>query len=962
MTLIGKDTSPLDDVWVALDLETTGLSADSDEIIEVGAVKFQGDRLLDSFQTFVNPDRRLSEFILRYTGITQSDVDSARPFSQVAGSFASFVGAAPIVGHNVAFDMGFLDKKGLRLPNPRCDTWDLAFVLLPGWSEYSLQRLAARMSVEQPHPHRALDDARATWGVFLNLHERLSELGLHTLAEMQRLSARSPWVLSYVLRRLEAHKIASLSPLAGDGLSLGARSSGNGEAASGGGAGVSGIDASAIAKRLKAGRALRPDQETRGIDVDFVASLLQDGGAMSRAIPEFEERPEQVAMARAVAEAINEGKRLIVEAGTGVGKSLAYLLPAALYALKNNKRVVVSTNTINLQEQLLTKDVPLVVQALEGVDGDSSADLTFTQLKGRANYLCLRRWHHLRSNDAPSENEARLLAKTLVWLQSTSTGDRSELNLANRSAGAPWERLSAQAAPDCQGVNGVCFLRTAREKAAASHVVIINHALLLSDLTAGGTVIPDYDVLIIDEAHHLEQEATRHLGFELQKSRIDDQVQSLTGDQGVFATAVTAFRGSTAAAGRRATVEQQAVEAAALVPRVRENVAKLFASLAELLRNGDESGRGQERELSITSGTRAQPGWSALEIQWENVDVSLSEVDRAVQRLGVALEGLEDAGLLNYDRLTTELTTAIQANADLRLKLTEVIPHPSAESVYWITRDPRNDDVTLHAAPLHVGEILNSLLFAQKDCVVMTSATLSANGTFDHVRERTSFTDADELLLGSPFDYPKAALLCVPDDMPEPSSWAYQPAVEQAVTDAAIAAGGRTMALFTSHASLQATASAIRSDLQGRGIAVLAQGVDGSPQQLVRRFLDDPTSVLLGTASFWEGVDLPGESLKVLLVARLPFSVPTEPVFAARSQLYEDPFYEYAVPQSVLRLRQGFGRLIRTKFDRGVAIILDRRIVSRKYGKSFIDSLPPVTVESCGLNDLGAQVKRWIEA
>ena len=170
MTLIGKDTSPLDDVWVALDLETTGLSADSDEIIEVGAVKFQGDRLLDSFQTFVNPDRRLSEFILRYTGITQSDVDSARPFSQVAGSFASFVGAAPIVGHNVAFDMGFLDKKGLRLPNPRCDTWDLAFVLLPGWSEYSLQRLAARMSVEQPHPHRALDDARATWGVFLNLH------------------------------------------------------------------------------------------------------------------------------------------------------------------------------------------------------------------------------------------------------------------------------------------------------------------------------------------------------------------------------------------------------------------------------------------------------------------------------------------------------------------------------------------------------------------------------------------------------------------------------------------------------------------------------------------------------------------------------------------------------------------------------------------------------------------------
>ena len=350
-----------------------------------------------------------------------------------------------------------------------------------------------------------------------------------------------------------------------------------------------------------------------------------------------------------------------------------------------------------------------------------------------------------------------------------------------------------------------------------------------------------------------------------------------------------------------------------------------------------------------------------MEILWENVDLSLSEIDQSLQRLRVALDGLEDAGLIDYDGLLNELANMTQSNADLRLKLTEVIPHPTPESVYWVTRDPRNDDLTLHAAPLHVGDILESLLFAQKDCVVMTSATLSANGTFDHVRQRTSFTDAEELLLGSPFDYPNAAMLCVPNDMPEPNSWAYQTALEQAVTDAAVAANGRTMALFTSHASLQTTASAVRADLQASGINVLAQGVDGSPQQLVRRFLADPSSLLLGTSSFWEGVDLPGDSLKVVLVARLPFSVPTEPVFAARSEHYDDPFYEYAVPQSVLRLRQGFGRLIRTKSDRGVAIILDRRIVSRRYGKAFIDSLPPATLRSCDLHELGEQVKRWIE-
>jgi DNA polymerase-3 subunit epsilon/ATP-dependent DNA helicase DinG len=244
----------------------------------------------------------------------------------------------------------------------------------------------------------------------------------------------------------------------------------------------------------------------------------------------------------------------------------------------------------------------------------------------------------------------------------------------------------------------------------------------------------------------------------------------------------------------------------------------------------------------------------------------------------------------------------------------------------------------------------------------MTSATLSTAGSFAHISERTGFHDPDELLLGSPFDYAHAALLSVPEDMPEPNSRAYQSAVESAVTDAAVAAGGATMALFTSHAALQATASAIRGGLQSQGLSVLAQGIDGTPQRLVSRFLDDPRSVLLGTASFWEGVDLAGESLKVLLLARLPFNVPTEPVFSARSEMYDNSFGEYAVPQAILRLRQGFGRLIRTKSDRGVAVVLDRRIVSRRYGREFLESLPPVARRDCRLRDLGDVVRDWLGA
>ena len=406
-------------------------------------------------------------------------------------------------------------------------------------------------------------------------------------------------------------------------------------------------------------------------------------------------------------------------------------------------------------------------------------------------------------------------------------------------------------------------------------------------------------------------------------------------------------------------MEEVAAKAAALIPSTRDHVARLFAILDALLIDAGSGGPEAWQELRITSGTRAQPDWSQLEIQWENVDLSLSEAGRALSGLQVSLEGLEEAGLINYEGLVAELASALQVNADLRQRLAEFIPQPQGDGIYWVGRGSRNGDLVLRAAPLHVGETLEKMLFSRKDCVVMTSATMSTNETLDHVRERTRFDGAEELLLGSPFDYRKAALLCVPVDIPEPRSSEYQPAVERAVTAAAQAIGGHTMALFTSHAALQATAAAVRPDLQTLGITVLAQGIDGTPAQLVRRFLDHPKSVLLGTASFWEGVDLPGESLKVLLVTRLPFNVPSEPVFEARSEQYEDPFSQYAIPQAILRLRQGFGRLIRTKSDRGVVVILDRRIVSRRYGKAFVESLPPLPLKTCSLGGLADEIRDW---
>ena len=940
--------------WVALDLETTGLDSKKDRVIEIGAVKFSGDTVLDTLQTFVNPKRRISAFIQELTGIRQSDVTGAPEFAEAAVRLTEFVGASPVVGHNVGFDLGFLEAGGAPIRNPRCDTYDLAFVLLPDAGAYNLGSLVKALDVPMGRAHRADADAAMVHGVFRKLEDMAWELDAGTISAMRRLAGSSSWVLDHFLRALEAAKIRATA------LSLPSSA-----------AGISGVDTEGLAARLRRERALRPDGPPEPVDPDYVEALLRRGSPVAEALPGFEEREEQVSMARAVADAINgadpdagQSARLIVEAGTGVGKSLAYLLPAALYAIGNGKRVVVSTNTINLQEQLIRKDLPALAGALEDAGEVGEAGLKFTQLKGRANYLCLKRFEHLRSSANVSVPEARVLSKALVWLGDTATGDRSEINLGRRDTASAWDRISAQGALSCPDMRGPCFLRAARERAAASHIVVVNHALLLSDVTAGGSLIPPYDVLIVDEAHHLEDEATRRLGFEVGQAALSDRLQTLAGDRGVLRESATAVAASGAGEQSRATLETASSQVAALVPAARERIARLFAAVHDVLFS-DTEGRSQwgpQTEARITTGTRAQPGWSEVESRWHHVDAALSEMANGLRGLHAEMDSLRDAGVPNYEGLLTEMAGELQNVGDVRRMLQESVPHPEDDVVYWCTLSRRDGSMVLHAAPLSVGELLEAGLYSQNETIILTSATLSSGGSFKHVLERTGFEGAEELLLGSPFDYQTAATVYVPSDMPEPNSSGYGEAVGLAVSQAVEAAGGRTMALFTSHAALQATATAVRQRLRSRGIDVYAQGVDGSPNGIMRRFLENPKSLLLGTASFWEGVDLAGESLQVLVLARLPFNVPTEPVFAARSELFERPFIEYALPQAVLRLRQGFGRLIRTKNDRGAVVILDSRVVGRRYGRVFLDSLPDMEREQCSLTEVGGKIESWLAA
>ena len=928
--------------WVAFDLETTGLSPRTDEIIEIGAVKFTANETVDEFQTFVNPNRQVPKFITDLTGITQSDVNSAPTISEVAPDFSDFVRGATLIAHNAEFDLGFLRESGVSLANPVCDTMELAQLTRLYPRSYALDQLSKDESHSLDNAHRALHDARAVRSVFMALISDLANMDPTLLAQFRRLSERSGWQIAALLD--SAREFTSSHPTR----------SRTGSA--------SGIDESALFERLAQPPPLRSLSQSVEIDPYLVAEALSSGSEFAGGVPDFEERPQQIEMATAVVETINSGGRLMVEAGTGVGKSLAYLLPAALYAVANDKRVVISTNTINLQEQLIRKDLPMVKEALGAVDRDLAEKMRFTQLKGRANYLCYKRWRQALSSGDLEANLARLLAKTLLWMPETSAGDRAELNLGPRPAAAAWSRLSAERAHQCPSQTGPCFLKSARDKAAGSHVIVVNHALLLSDIAAGGSAIPDYDVLILDEAHHLEDQATRQLGYSISPSGIDDLLSELLGDRGLLSQCAQAAQRSALSESRKESASQAVSLAILTIQRLREQASGLFREIAgQVFPGRARSSGGFAMDKRLTDAERSAPGWKAVETAWESVAILLGDLTRALSNLVTAMEGIEADDEPGYESLVSDVVSNAMNLDTLRSQAGECLVNPTEESVYWVREVPQSSDVTLNSAPIYVGDLLEDTLYSKKETVIMTSATLSASGSFEHVSGRLGFSDSQHLSLGSPFDFYQSALLYVPRNMPQPNAPTFQQSVEDIVTEAAMAAEGRTMALFTSYSALRATASAIRAPLARSGIQVLAQGSDGSPMRLAERFVEDPHSVLLGTSSFWEGVDFAGDALTVLIVARLPFSVPSDPVFQARGEQYGNSFNEYAVPQAIIRFKQGFGRLIRTSRDRGVAIVLDSRITGRRYGREFINSLPEMRVTDGKGSGVGNTVKRWLE-
>jgi DNA polymerase-3 subunit epsilon/ATP-dependent DNA helicase DinG len=631
------------------------------------------------------------------------------------------------------------------------------------------------------------------------------------------------------------------------------------------------------------------------------------------------------------------------------------LIPSACHALANGRRVVVSTATINLQEQLTKKDIPALQALMPG------SGLRACQLKGRRNYLCLRQFDVLRGQPALNDAEALIASRILIWLCQTETGDRAELRLSQAEE-AVWSRISADTT-ECNSdtspyiVDSTCFLHRARKQAEGSHIVVVNHALLLSDTATGGRVLPPYQHLVIDEAHHLEEEATRRFGFTTSEKLLSETIDRC---ESMPRSVESGLRGSPAGAGPYDELASCVRGLQQSAPPARTRLIEFGQACGAFLAQHSAETSEYEQRLHVTRGTRAQPDWLSVEMAWENLKLVLGGIADSLERMLAVLAGPEAFGMVNQDLLVSEIAGVLGDVQEARNGVSAAVEQDDPQRVVWVERDRFDGGVVISWVPLEVAGLLKERLYEERESIVFTGATLRTKGDFAYMQERLGLEDAVTVGLGSPFDYKRAALVLLPRDMPEPQAPDYMPAVSRAVVDLARASKGRALVLFTSHANLRTVQGQAFEPLRHEGINVLAQGLDGSPRQLVRALQANPQSVILGTSSFWEGVDIPGDALSLLVIARLPFNVPNEPVFAARSALYDDPFNEFGLPQAVLRFKQGFGRLIRTKDDRGVLVVLDRRILSKMYGSVFIESLPECMFRQALLREMPDLVERWL--
>jgi DNA polymerase III epsilon subunit family exonuclease len=933
------------DRFVAIDFETTGLSHANCEIIEFGAVRVADGKVVERFEMLARPSEPLPDAVARLTGISDKELSEAPDHGHALAEFLEFIGDDHLVAHNASFEAGFLRAAtGQHFSAEILDSLELARIVLPEAPSHALGKLAAGLGLEHERLHRAAADAELGARLWLALLEKLHALPLPVLSEIC-------WMLGLVAHPLKDLFIQAEKAAVAD--------LGKGEPEY----------AALFGTAVKGTREPFEPGDPQELGAGDLAAELDAGGAVANSLSDYEARPQQLEMCREVAEAFNAGRHLVVEAGTGVGKSLAYLLPAAAWSESGARKVIISTNTKNLQSQLFGKDIPLLEKAL-------GRKLDAALLKGRGNYLCLRKLLYiLREAGSELDDVGReAILPVLVWAARTASGDIAECPpLFLRDALGLVDKLTTDG-PDCLGrgckQRRKCFLMAARAKAQAAKIIVVNHSLVFAEL-GENMVLPPYGEIIFDEAHNLEGVATRHLSARIWPGRFYRVLNRLL-----------KFRARRRRGKRRRASGADEGSGTGLLPSLSEQLRRAHGEAAEgflekLEKEISESssqvelavdalitfnaaltglwGASRYRDkLSYTRDDRRMDLWAAVFNAKDELVAVLSALQSRTGSIAESLIEDPDADkLLRAEELGRELSAAVEQLRSLLEDIDFTVKAEDERYVYWAELSGRGgDQPELSAAPLDVAPMLAEQVYGQKRSCVLCSATMTVAKKFDYLTSRLGLDRQEQgrvstLLLGTPFDYSTQARALVPGWLPEPGnaqSGRNSAELAEMLYELMSATRGRGLVLFTSYGALDEVYNEVKPRLEAEGISVLAQGRDGSREALLTALQEEHSSVLLATSSFWEGIDVRGAALSCLVITRLPFQVYTEPLFKARAELVEShgesSFMNYSVPEAVLKFRQGFGRLIRSKTDRGIAVLADRRLVSKRYGRVFLASLP----------------------
>ncbi|HWQ89194.1 MAG TPA: helicase C-terminal domain-containing protein [Desulfitobacteriaceae bacterium] len=916
---------------VIFDLETTGLDLYYDEILEFGAWRIEEGKKPVSLQFLVCPRQEVTNRVLKLTGIIREELACAGTLEEHREEIFNFFQDAVLVGHNIEFDLRFL-QRGLRCDfnQEYWDTLELARIFFPALGHYRLSVLAEKLDLALPDDfsfHRALTDAWITWKLLEACWHKGKEYDLSFYDQAKRL--------------LEGWKGAKFLALLHQE-----------------------ITRSFPERLIYTDVVTRPGEEGLFVEnvfqdevpteAEWVLRSFSSGGILQEILSGYESRLGQIRMAESVVEGLTNSQHIVVEAGTGTGKSFAYLLPALWWARKTGQKVVVATHTIPLQEQLYQKDLPVLAQILP-------FSFRSVILKGKGNYCCLKKWAGTQANPSELSTQDRLAAlSVLSWLRETETGDLQELPQTDIiqkirfKISAETENCDHQRCPRA----GICFLFRARKRAENADLVIVNHSLLFSDLKTDYKVLPEYRYLVVDEAHHLHSSALEQLGSEMSLDKVERLLEKVYRPQGqCFYLSFKLRQGYYAALVTSAAWDvftQKLEEIPKECEAVLEQVRELFLFFAKILN--------KQQTLRLIKAFKQENWWSALAIQAENLMGRLSQLVFSLEGLNKVLAA-EDTDEL--DSLRRELAGYQRDLEGFKETLSFLLNIEDIMRVTWLEY---KSVICLKSSFVDVSQILNDKVFSRLNSAILTSATLSIAGSFRHYLQEVGLPKSTlALQVASPFDFGEQMSLYVVKDL-----WKSQEAegiiaakIAEFVAEIAQHLRGRTLVLFTSHRLLQAAYIPLLRHLEKSDLNLLAQGIDGGRSTILGEFLRNPGSVLLGATSFWEGIDIPGQALSCVILVKLPFWPPSLPLIEARSELLQsqgrNPFWEFMLPEAVIKFKQGFGRLIRSKTDRGFVILLDDRVISKRYGSMFLSSLPLETHRRGDGKQVLEKIETWIE-